>query len=51
MLEMLDYTSVVAEHRPFYISICISTRPTHSTPRLILKVTHCVNFGPVGENP
>ena len=34
MLETLDYTirvSVLAVHRPFYISICISTLPTQHT--------------------
>ena len=30
-LETLDLLSVLAAHRPFYISICISTLPTQHT--------------------
>ena len=31
MLERLDYSIALAVHRPFYISICISTSPTQHT--------------------
>ena len=38
--------SVLAVHRPYYISICISTLPTHHTTSISNNIRYLLSFIP-----
>ena len=47
MLETLTILSVLAVHRPFYISICISTLPTQNTTFISILDLSLLDLSPL----